>query len=153
MVVASRLFLIFLSLLFISNFVSAQTLTKIDVDLKNLFKTTEVEKLENKEEILDFNEICHQKLETYLNSFGEQNKDRINACLMSLSPELEIEKLTKVLNQERLSRFTAREQIPLFAQFFKKVAMINNLNSMGLFRSLQSLLTIFHLKIKKSLNH
>ena len=119
MVVASRLFLIFLSLLFISNFVSAQTLTKIDVDLKNLFKTTEVEKLENKEEILDFNEICHQKLETYLNSFGEQNKDRINACLMSLSPELEIEKLTKVLNQERLSRFTAREQIPLFAQFLK----------------------------------
>lgn len=108
----------FFFILFSAN-LSASPLSEIDKSLSNLFKADKVSKVSNNPEILDFNEICHKKLDQYLSRLDKKKLSNVSSCLKTLSPELTIDKLTAALNQDQLGRFLAREQIPLYEGFLK----------------------------------
>jgi hypothetical protein len=91
----------------------------VDQSLRTLFSADKVSKVDNQPEVLDFNEICHKKLDQYLSKLDEKKRSNIDSCLKTLSPELTLKNLSAALNQDRLGRFLAREQIPLYASFLK----------------------------------
>ena len=110
----------YLFLFLVSSNLFASPLTDVDKSLNELFKNTEIINSKNNIDTLDFNEICHQKLETHLAKFDGKNQIRITDCLKDISPDISIDLFTKILNQDRITRFTAREQIPLYASFLKR---------------------------------
>lgn len=106
----------FLVIFLISAPLWASPLTEIDESLSKLFDKEVVAEVKNDEDTLDYNEICHKKLDKFLSKI---DKDKQVACTQAISPGLSIEKLTATLNQDRLARALAREQVPLYADFLK----------------------------------
>ncbi|MBK25651.1 MAG: hypothetical protein CME70_16760 [Halobacteriovorax sp.] len=97
----------------------ASPLTEVDKSLEAIFDVNEVVPIKNEAGVLDFNEICHKKLDKYLAGLDETKRAHVATCLKQVSPQVTIENLSAIMNQDQLSRFLAREQIPLFASFLK----------------------------------
>ncbi len=97
----------------------ASPLSEVDKSLEALFEADSAEAIKNEADVLDYNEICHKKLDKYLAGLDEIKKAHVATCLKQVSPQVTIENLTAIMNQDQLARFLAREEIPLYANFLK----------------------------------